>query len=135
MRSDSIDMKHILSSLLLCLCAFTASAWTNYTIVGKGDSGQYKCNGKIVEDPFGYRPNSIQIILSDMLDAVFNIATKKQIDERTIQYVCYKDGDYSLEKYTIIKYKCPYGKNVYFYSFPALYNGDKETTYKTIMDK
>lgn len=128
-------MKQIISSIFLCLCAFTASAWTNYTIIGKGNSGQYKCDGKIVEDPFGYKPNSIQIILSDMLEAVFNIATKEQIDERTIRYICYKNGDYSLDKYIIIKYKCPYGKNVYFYSFPALYRGDKETTYKTIKEK
>lgn len=123
--------------VVLCILILSRSAyaWTDYTIVGKGSSGQFKCNGKIVEEPFGYKPNSIQIILSDMLDVVFNIATKEQIDERTIRYVCYKDGDYSLEKYTIIKYKCPNGKDVYFYSFPALYNGDNKTTYKTIKRK
>lgn len=112
----------------------SANAW-DYTIVGKGNAGEHKCSGKVIENPFGYRLNSIQIILSDMLKCVFNIAEKEQVDERTIRYICYKDGDYSLEKYVIVKYKCPYGKDVYFFSFPALYNGDRETTYKVIKKK
>ena len=128
-------MKRVIVILCLFMSMLSANAWIDYTIVGKGNSGEYKCSGKVVEDPFGYRPNSIQIILSDMLECVFNIATKEQVDERTIRYICYKDGDYSLEKYVIVKYKCPYGKDVYFYSFPALYNGDKETTYKVIKKK
>lgn len=125
-------MKILISISLLFLSVLSAKAWINYEIVGKGDTGQYKCSGKVVEDPWGYKPNSIQIIMSDMLEATFSIASKEQIDERTIKFICYKDGTYNLDKYIIIKYKCPYGKDVYFFTFPALYNGDKNTTYKTI---
>ena len=126
-------MKRIFAITLLLFSMLSTKAWITYEIVGKGDTGQYKCAGKVVEDPWGYRPNSIQINLSDMLEATFSIASKEQIDERTIKFTCYKeDGTYNLDKYIIIKYKCPYGKDVYFFTFPALYNGDKNTTYKTI---
>ena len=127
-------MKRILAIALLLCSILSTKAWITYEIAGKGNTGQYKCSGKIVEDPWGYRPNSIQIILSEMLEATFNIASKEQIDQRTIKYICYKvDSTYNLDKYIIIKYKCPYGKDVYFFTFPALYNGDKDTTYKTII--
>lgn len=125
-------MKRAVTIICLLMSMLSAKAWIDYKIVGKGNAGEYKCSGKVVEEPWGYPPNSIQIILSDMLEAVFNIASKEQIDERTIRYICYKNNDYSLEKYIIIKHKCPYGKDVYFYSFPPLYNGDAVNVYKTI---
>ena len=68
-----------------------------------------------------------------MLEAVFEISSKEQIDERTIRYCSYrKDGKYGLTPYYIYKYKCPYGKNIYFFQFPPLYNNQGTTVYKAV---
>ena len=58
--------------------------------------------------------------------------------KRTIKYICYRNErpqSYDLTKYEIIKYKCPYNTNVYFYTFPPLYENQGRTTYKTIKKK
>lgn len=57
-----------------------------------------------------------------MLNKTFICVNKEQIDERTIQY-----GD-------IIKQKCNVGKNVYFFIFPPLYQGQGRTVYKVVVD-
>ena len=92
-------MKRIPAITLLLCSMLSTKVCITYEIAGKGNTGQFKCSGKIVEDPLGYRPNSIQIILSDMLEATFSIASKEQIDERTIKFTCYKeDGTHNLDK-------------------------------------
>lgn len=112
-----------------------------FEIVGKGDSGQLKCSGTISET-FGMSLyGSIKITLSDMLEQEFRIVEKEQIDERTIKYHCEKSGVLDWEKnsignmqsrrYFIIKQKCNINENVYFFQFPALYEGQGTTVYKT----
>lgn len=107
---------------------------TYYIIVGKGNSGQNKCSGKIIEGIFPTNLlSSIEIILFDKMHVYFGVLSEEQIDELTVRYLCYKSDDIlSPNEYIITKYKCPNKQNVYFYSFPALYNGDMETTYKAI---
>ena len=149
-------MKRTITLIILSFCffySFSQHFGTSYEIIGKGASGEKKCKGSITECP----PNSIlnqsfdeviNIYLSDMLNANFKIVKKQQVDDRTIKLLCIKkDGDItsyikvdkagilSSNYDEIIKYKCPYGKNVYFFTFPPLYEGQGKITYKTIKNE
>lgn len=105
-----------------------------YTIVGKGNSGQNKCSGKIIEGIFPTNLlDSIEIILYDKLHVDFVVLYEVQIDELTVRYICYKSDELSSPKeYVITKYKYSNKQNVYLYSFPSLCDGDMETSYKAI---
>ena len=103
--------------------------YNTFTIVGKGDSGQYECKGEIKQEEdsgFGYSGN-IEISISDMITKRFHIEKREIKDEKTIIYTT---SDENWKKDYIVKYKCPYGKDVYFFVFPPLYNGQGRTTYK-----
>ena len=127
-----LKMKRLIILVVLITSLLCAYAWTDYTIIGKGSSGEYKCSGRITENPFGYCHNSIEIVISDMLEAVFEIDSKEQIDEKTIKLVCHRAKTYFWDEYIIYKQKCPNGRNVYFFEFPPLYNNQGRTVYKTI---
>ena len=75
----------------------------------------------------------ISIHLSDMLEHEYQILDKEQIDERTIKYE-FLDRNVEYKDCYIIKYKCPYGKNVYFFEFPPLYPKQGRTVYKTVIE-
>ncbi len=102
---------------------------TRYTIVGKGSSGSIQCSGYIIEKPYALGA-TFKIYLSDMLEQSFSPMQKTQVDERTIKYT---GGGGWEPQYEITKYKCPYGENVYFFTFPPLYDGQGYTTYKAVL--
>ena len=121
-------MKKLFITLLLSLVAVSAYS-EYYTIVGKGNSGQTKCSGYVIEDTFF---NTIDLHISDMLNQKYRIEKKVQVNENTIKYVCGLYDELSLEKYIIIKNKCPNGKYVYFFDFPPMYEGQGRTVYKVV---
>ena len=104
----------------------------SFEIVGKGDSGQYKCSGDIFENK-----ESITVRISDMLQRSYRVTRREQVDEVTIKLIC---KDYTLEdmiasgtkEYIIYKQKCTNGKNVYFFEIPPMYKGQGRTTYKVV---
>jgi len=117
---------------LIVLSAFCQNPKTRYDIVGKGSSGQYKCSGYVIEDTFF---KTIEVYISDMLNRKFSINKKVQVNESTIKYICgntLEDMEaYGIQtEYTVIKQKCPNGKDVYFFEFPPLYDGQGRTVYK-----
>ena len=104
----------------------------SFEIVGKGNSGQYKCSGDIYESD-----KSITVRISDMLQRSYRITGREQVDEVTIKFICM---DYTTEditangwkEYIIYKQKCTNGKNVYFFEIPPMYKGQGRTTYKVV---
>lgn len=107
----------------------------SFEIVGKGNSGQYKCSGGIYEDN-----KSITVRISDMLQRSYRVIRREQVDEVTIKLIC---KDYTAEdmiangasiatEYIIYKQKCTIGKNVYFFEIPPMYKGQGRTTYKVV---
>ena len=117
--------------MLLSLVAVSAySAY--YTIVGKGNSGQTKCSGYVIENTLF---NTIELHISDMLNQKYSIYKKVQVNENTIKYECGLYNEISLEKYIIRKQKCPNGKSVYFFEFPPLYEGQGRTVYKVVKEE
>lgn len=120
--------RFIFTLMSLCLITLNSFGQTyTYKIVGKGNAGQYECSGTITqsEDRWGY--STISIYLSDMLKKTYYSLRPEQVDERTIKY-----KDFFGQ---ITKYKCPNAENVYFFTFPPLYDGQGYTTYKTIKQK
>lgn len=104
-----------------------------FKIVGKGNSGETKCSGYIYQsDNGGF--HKISIHLSDMLEHEYQISGKEQKDERTIKYT-FLDSNMKYDDSYIIKYKCPYGKYVYFFEFPPLYPKQGRTVYKAVKEK
>lgn len=104
-----------------------------FKIVGKGNSGEFKCSGYIKQSGDNAGDN-ITIYLSDMLQYKYMILSKEQIDERTIKYgIMDMDLD-SCNRY-IIKQKCPNGKYTYFFEFPPLYSKQGRTVYKAVKEK
>ncbi len=132
-------MKKYLFALLMVLATINSygqviglGLGTKYTIVGKGSNGSIQCSGYIIESP-GLGMNSapsFKLYLSDMLEKDFSTSKKTQVDERTIKYT---GGGLLEPQYEITKYKCPYGENVYFFTFPPLYDGQGYTTYKAVL--
>lgn len=116
--------------ILSCLGVQGQIFGNHYQIIAKGWTNDIPCSGQIVEDPDIHK--RIDIFLSNNLSAAFEIADKKQIDERTVIYTCYKKGTYDLKKYDIIKYRSPYGANLFFFTFPPLYDGNTEIMYKAL---
>lgn len=104
----------------------------SFEIVGKGNSGQYKCSGNIYEDK-----GSITVWLSDMLQKTYRVYRREQVDEVTIRLIC-RDSTLEdlaangIKEYIIYKQKCTIGKNVYFFTIPPMYNGQGRTTYKVV---
>ena len=75
-----IMRKQLVILILLLFQLITVSAQVilptyTYQIVGKGNSGQYKCSGTIIEDTDIW--SLIRISISDMLEAEFKISEKK----------------------------------------------------------
>lgn len=104
----------------------------SFDIVGKGNSGQYKCSGNIYENK-----ESITVWISDMLQRSYWVTRREQVDEVTIKLICrdYELDDYvanGSKEYIIYKQKCTIGKNVYFFTIPPMYNGQGRTTYKVV---
>ena len=125
-------MKKILFLLFLSLLAINGFSQT-FEIIGKGNSGETKCSGYIHQSDNGVF-DKISIHLSDMLEHEYQISGKEQIDERTIKYT-FLDSNVKYSDSYIIKYKCPYGKYVYFFEFPPLYSKQGRTVYKVVKKK
>lgn len=100
-------MKTSILAMFLTLISLSGFC-QSFTIVGKGNAGETKCTGSIRQS--SNVQDYIYIELSDMLNRKFNIFSKEQINERTIRYKFY-DFESSTQGY-IVKYKCPYGKDV-----------------------
>lgn len=126
------SMKKILYLLLLSLLTIKGFSQT-FKIVGKGNSGETKCSGYIYQSDNGLF-HKISIHLSDMLEHEYQILDKEQKDERTIKYTLLDSNMKYSDRY-IIKYKCPYGKYVYFFEFPPLYPKQGRTVYKAVKEK
>lgn len=110
-----------------------------YTIVGKGNSGEQKCSGSIVET-YGSNQlsgelyvSTIYIRLSEMLHDSFLCIDKKIVDERTIKYNGLSPETKNVGD--IIKQQCNVNNKVYFFTFPSLYQGQGRTVYKTVIDE
>lgn len=104
-----------------------------FKIVGKGNSGEFKCSGYI-EQSGDNAGDNITIHLSDMLQHKYMILSKEQIDEKTIKYSIMDMNLDSRNRY-IIKQKCPNGKYTYFFEFPPLYSKQGRTVYKAVKEK